>query len=130
MGGGNGEKARKPDLGTVRTHLANERTFLAWCRTALAVAAFGFLLEKLDLFLRAGHETVNAKVLERVGWLGQTAFWAAGVLLLLAGWRFISTWRAIGQDDARFSPLPDIMVLVAAVILMAVALLLTWGLTH
>lgn len=28
---------------------ANERTFLSWVRTAIAVMAFGFLIEKLDL---------------------------------------------------------------------------------
>src|SRR5262245_47569662 len=32
-------------------HAANERTFLAWERTAIAVMAFGFLVEKFDLFL-------------------------------------------------------------------------------
>jgi putative membrane protein len=33
-------------------HAANERTFLAWVRTAIAVMAFGFLIERFDLFLR------------------------------------------------------------------------------
>ena len=32
-------------------HSANERTFLAWVRTAIAVMAFGFLVERFDLFL-------------------------------------------------------------------------------
>src|SRR5580700_1956620 len=32
-------------------HAANERTFLAWVRTAIAVMAFGFVIEKFDLFL-------------------------------------------------------------------------------
>ena len=31
-------------------HAANERTFLAWLRTGIAVVAFGFLIEKFDLF--------------------------------------------------------------------------------
>ena len=35
------------------SHAANERTFLAWIRTGLAVAAFGFLLVKLDVFVDA-----------------------------------------------------------------------------
>ena len=34
-----------------RDHSANERTFLAWVRTAIAVMAFGFLVERFDLFL-------------------------------------------------------------------------------
>ena len=32
-------------------HSANERTYLAWIRTAVAVMAFGFLIEKFDLFV-------------------------------------------------------------------------------
>jgi putative membrane protein len=34
-------------------HAANERTFLAWMRTGLAVAAFGFFLAKLNLLFDA-----------------------------------------------------------------------------
>ena len=63
-------------------HSANERTFLAWVRTGIAVMAFGFLVEKFNLFLAylaqaAGHPPsapagpVHAEVL--------------GVLMLLAG---------------------------------------------
>ncbi len=32
-------------------HAANERTFLAWVRTAITVMAFGFLIERFDIFL-------------------------------------------------------------------------------
>ena len=32
-------------------HAANERTFLAWIRSGLAVAAFGFFLVKLDVLV-------------------------------------------------------------------------------
>jgi putative membrane protein len=31
-------------------HSANERTFLAWVRTGVAVTAFGFLIEKFNPF--------------------------------------------------------------------------------
>lgn len=34
-------------------HAANERTYLAWVRTALAFMAFGLLVERFDLFLRS-----------------------------------------------------------------------------
>jgi putative membrane protein len=33
---------------TVRDHLANERTFLAYLRTALALVGFGFVIARLD----------------------------------------------------------------------------------
>jgi len=32
-------------------HAANERTFLAWVRTCIAVIVFGFVIEKFNLFV-------------------------------------------------------------------------------
>jgi putative membrane protein len=59
-------------------HAANERTFLAWVRTAIAIMAFGFLVEKFDLFLEivAGH---------RVSIGGQLVGNIAGLLLIALG---------------------------------------------
>jgi putative membrane protein len=34
-------------------HAANERTYLAWLRTGIAVVAFGVVIERFDLFLRS-----------------------------------------------------------------------------
>ena len=34
-------------------HAANERTFLAWVRTGIATIAFGFVVEKFNLFVLA-----------------------------------------------------------------------------
>ena len=34
-------------------HAANERTFLAWVRTGIATIAFGFVIEKFNLFVMA-----------------------------------------------------------------------------
>lgn len=44
----------KPDRpeGRVRDHLANERTFLAWVRTALGLIGIGFVLARMGVFLR------------------------------------------------------------------------------
>src|SRR5947199_1695167 len=41
----------RPDS-KVRDHLANERTFLAWMRTALGLIGLGFVLARMGLFLR------------------------------------------------------------------------------
>ena len=112
-------------LNALRTHLANERTFLAWVRTGLAVAAFGFVLEKLDLFLISGHDPAAAKLMARLSLLGHAALLAAVLILLLAAWRFATTWKDIGQHDARFTPLPDILIFLAAIVLLAMALLAT-----
>jgi len=37
---------------TVRDHLANERTFLAWVRTSLGLIGIGFVLARMGVFLR------------------------------------------------------------------------------
>jgi uncharacterized membrane protein YidH (DUF202 family) len=35
-----------------RVHMANERTFLAWIRTSIAIMGFGFVVEKFSLFVK------------------------------------------------------------------------------
>ena len=37
----------EPESSTARDHLANERTLLAWIRTALTVVGLGFLVDRL-----------------------------------------------------------------------------------
>lgn len=32
-------------------HSANERTYLSWVRTSIAIMAFGFLIEKFELYI-------------------------------------------------------------------------------
>ena len=41
----------KPGFGAAQFH--RRCAFLAWVRTAIAVMAFGFLVEKFDLFMAA-----------------------------------------------------------------------------
>ena len=50
-------------------HAANERTFLAWVRTAIAVMAFGFLVERFDLFLQIAGQTMARRALSPTGQL-------------------------------------------------------------
>src|SRR5437660_7383414 len=47
-----GRATRRPMAEKVRDHLANERTFLAWVRTALGLIGLGFVLARMGLFLR------------------------------------------------------------------------------
>jgi hypothetical protein len=48
-------------------HSANERTFLAWVRTAIAVMAFGFLVKKFDLFLEVAGSLLAGRTLSLPG---------------------------------------------------------------
>jgi len=53
--------------GSPSDHLANERTFLAWIRTAIALMGFGFVVVKFSLFVRqlslavTGHAVTPAR---------------------------------------------------------------------
>ncbi len=63
-------------------HAANERTFLAWVRTSIAVTAFGFLVERFDLFLAAMAPTIELSKLS----VHRTAFGReTGLVLIVAG---------------------------------------------
>lgn len=44
-------------------HLANERTFLAWIRTSLAMMGFGFVVVKFSLFIRQLSLVLDEKIL-------------------------------------------------------------------
>jgi putative membrane protein len=68
-------------------HAANERTFLAWVRTAIAIMAFGFLVEKFDLFISfAAQEMAGKQLAARMPSVGgQTLGNIAGLLLIVLG---------------------------------------------
>lgn len=87
-------------------HAANERTYLAWVRTAIAVMAFGFLVEKFDLFLEIAAQSLSGKPPTA---LNQAVGDVAGLLLILLGgammvvatMRFREVARDIDAADAR-----------------------------
>lgn len=43
-------------------HLANERTFLAWIRTSIALMGFGFVIVKFALFIRQVSIALGDKI--------------------------------------------------------------------
>jgi putative membrane protein len=84
-------------------HAANERTFLAWVRTAIAVMAFGFLVEKFDLFLRFTSAGVKARAAlggqMRLGEFAGLALMAMGLaIVVVATVRFLKTAREIDDE--------------------------------
>jgi putative membrane protein len=94
-------------INNYRDHAANERTFLAWVRTSIAVTAFGFLVERFDLFLTlAGstvldhHITVSRQGFGRVA--GLVLIGAGVLMVVLATLRFVKTAKEI--DDVNVVP--------------------------
>ena len=90
-------------------HAANERTFLAWVRTAIAIMAFGFLVEKFDLFLRIASESLAARSYpvgsQIVGNIaGLLLIVLGGVMMVFAAIRFRKTALDIGAKEVRPGP--------------------------
>lgn len=103
-----GERDR---LSRTTTHLANTRTFLAWVRTAIALMAFGFVLERVDLLLYLTPAVGKREAIHQLGILSQVCFTAGAVILVLAGLRTRSIALRIGSDGTRFRGLAETVIL-------------------
>ena len=87
-------------------HAANERTFLAWVRTAIAIMAFGFLVEKFDLFLTIARRSLGVQMRPMGGQLignvaGLLLILLGGVTMILAIVRFRNTAMEIDSVEKR-----------------------------
>lgn len=110
-------------------HAANERTFLAWVRTAIAVMAFGFLVERFDLFLEIAAPSLSNRTLSAAGQeFASVAGFALIVLgtamVALAAARFLRTARNIDARDEHPSTGARIdLALAALLVLLGLSLL-------
>jgi putative membrane protein len=115
-------------------HSANERTFLAWVRTSIAVIAFGFLVERFDLFLAfAVPEAVKNKIAVSRGEFGHVAglgLIVLGILMILvAAFRFARSAREI-DETKEFPGTGSRIDLALAALLVMLAAGLLFYLSH
>ena len=115
-------------------HSANERTFLAWVRTSIAVIAFGFLVERFDLFLAfAAPEAVRNRIAVSRGEFGHIAglgLIILGILMILvAAFRFARSAREI-DDKKIFAGTGSRVDLALAALLIMLAAGLLFYLSH
>jgi putative membrane protein len=86
-------------------HAANERTFLAWVRTAIAVMAFGFLVEKFDLFLEIAAPSLAGRALSVPGqkfanFVGLSLIIVGTGMVAIAGLRFLQIAKQIDSPQS------------------------------
>jgi len=102
------DEGSEPDY---RFSFANERTFLAWIRTALALVAAGVALDVVDLSVSAAAQRALATVLIVLGLLCAGAAWL----------RWASAERAMRREEplpsARFGAALTIALIVSVFVL-------------
>ena len=109
-------------------HAANERTYLAWLRTSLALVAFGFVLERFDLFLQTFAKTFNGNKLPALPPVGREAgmiLVALGLLtMVLSTLRFRTTSRMIENEHQESYSIRGVLFLGVVFILLSLFILL------
>lgn len=120
-----------PERETLRLHQANERTFLAWVRTALALMGFGFVVARFGMFLRElANVHPDAITVRGVPWSlsAGVALTVLGALTIVGSMiRFYATTRAIERHEVGEPPGSAWLYVVASLIVFlgaAVAILL------
>jgi putative membrane protein len=105
----------QPGPNTLRDHLANERTFLAWMRTVIAIIALGFVVAKFGIVLREQAGVGVTAGESRAGAVVGVILIAGGALTAgLATLRFLQVRRDIDNQLVNFRPQLD--VILAAVV--------------
>jgi len=107
---------------------ANERTYLAWIRTALALIAFGFLLGRFDLLVRYFAKSMVLEKVPAISPLGRKAgiiLAALGLaIMVLSTIRFTVTTRRIRSESVEIYSSKGILFTGIVFILLALCVLL------
>lgn len=124
----NNEK-QVPKAQNISDHLANERTFLAWIRTSIAVMAFGFVVEKFSVFLQkvmlflrhddplaiasmATQPTTHYSYI-----FGLLLVIVGGIMCMLAFFKFKTTETQIDNNNYSPSLLLDVLLTLTIVLI-------------
>lgn len=118
-----------------RDHLANERTFLAWVRTALGLIGLGFVLARMGLFLRQLAAASEAAGSHRIRAHPGSEFLVTGVVFLgigtvvcgWAGYRYRANRRDI--DAGRYVAAESSVLALAALVVtggLVIAAMVVW----
>lgn len=102
-------------------HLANERTFLAWIRTSVAIMGFGFVVVKFALFIKQISLVLNTKqtVLPGKGYstlIGILLVAIGAFMALYSYLRYRNTEKQLLNKAYKPSQLPSLLLTLAIVI--------------
>jgi putative membrane protein len=108
-----------PPSGKIRTHLANERTFLAWSRTGFTAIALGLAAAQL-----LDRHVIYGVALDKLLAVSLVLY---GMTLVLVGrWRYRSTAIGIREDEYRTHRRGLEVVWIGNIFVTAVAIVFIW----
>ncbi|MEH1922018.1 YidH family protein [Nostoc sp.] len=95
-----------PKIDRQREHQANERTFLAWLRTSIALIGFGFAIARFGIFLRQLNVAITQQEppvnpLSNSENLGVALVIFGISTIALAAWRYNQVFWQIERGDYR-----------------------------
>jgi inner membrane protein YidH len=101
--------------------LANERTFLAWVRTSIAVMSLGFVVARFSLWMREVATRVNPQMPTRGSGLsaplGECMIGAGALITVFAAWRYHVINRSIRRGEIQADP--QMVTAVTAIVVLA-----------
>lgn len=120
-----GNRPRKEAASNQHTsdHLANERTFLAWIRTSIAVIGLGFVVAKFTVWLRELSVRLDQPTPIRHSRLsmplGIGLMVLGGLLAVTAAWRYHAVKAAIDKSEPAAAEGTMVAVSIAVVVIAA-----------
>ncbi len=93
-----------PPIDRQREHQANERTFLAWLRTSIALIGFGFAIARFGLFLQELQITItkqNNSIRSFITsqTLGLSLVIVGIIVIVLSVWRYNQVFKQIERGN-------------------------------
>jgi len=92
-----------PSENRASEHLANERTFLAWVRTTIALISLGFVLARIGPWL-SESETQAPHLITKAWPVGMGLVIFGALLTMLAAWRYDAVNREIEAGLVKTDP--------------------------
>jgi len=80
-------------------HAANERTYLAWIRTSLSIAAFGFIVDKFNLWANAVLDAAPVRTGFIFDQAGLSMLVVSLIVLVGSTIRFVVTSKRIDSEQ-------------------------------
>ena len=106
--------------------LANDRTFLAWFRTGIALYAFGFVVAKVAFLIRSDPRGLSERDFYTI--VGVLTVLCGAAIILVGYWQHRAVVRSEAPDDdvprARW-PITVTLVAVAGSLLLSALIIVT-----